>query len=158
MTSHQKEHPYSRIVAESQDDDLPSSVSTSTSRRSKADASKHCTNGSISDVASANWIEPEETDYLLPVKLYGTSSTSGPARAKDSDHASAPVETVCTLLLQILVPFLLAGLGTVSAGILLELVQVRGGSENYGVCNVFSVFNGCIFLCFIKKKHFWHHE
>jgi hypothetical protein len=29
------------------------------------------------------------------------------------------------LVLQILVPFLLAGLGTVSAGMLLDLVQVR---------------------------------
>lgn len=70
-------------------------------------------------------IEPEETDYLLPVKLYGTSRSSGPAGTKDTGNASAPVETVCSLVLQILVPFLLAGLGTVSAGILLELVQVR---------------------------------
>lgn len=125
MTSHQKQHPYSTIVPESQDGNLPSSVSASTSRQSRADTSKYCSNGSISDVGSGPCFEPEETDYLLPVKLYGTSSSSGPARTKDTDNPSAPVETVCSLVLQILVPFLLAGLGTVSAGILLELVQVR---------------------------------
>ncbi|XP_075894009.1 solute carrier family 41 member 2 [Nelusetta ayraudi] len=123
MTSHQKQHPYSTIVPESQDDHLPSSVSASTSRQSRADTSKYCSNGSISDIGSGPCSEPEETDYLLPVKLYGTPRSSGPARTKDTDNPSAPVETVCSLVLQILVPFLLAGLGTVSAGILLELVQ-----------------------------------
>ena len=38
---------------------------------------------------------------------------------------SRPTETTPALVLQILVPFLLAGLGTVSAGMLLDLVQVR---------------------------------
>lgn len=46
-------------------------------------------------------------------------------RAKDAGGSSAPAETVCSMVLQILVPFLLAGLGTVSAGMLLEVVQVR---------------------------------
>lgn len=122
---HQKQHPYGTIVGESQDDNLPSSVSACNSHQARAGASKHCSNGSVFEVGSGPLFEPEETDYLLPVKLYATSRSSGPASAKDTSNSSAPVETVCSLVLQILVPFLLAGLGTVSAGILLELVQVR---------------------------------
>lgn len=125
MTSHQKQHPYSTIVREPQDDNLPSSVSACNSHQSRADASKYCSNErSISDTGSGPHFEAEETDYLLPVKLYGTSRSSERERTKDAGNSSAPVETVCSLVLQILVPFLLAGLGTVSAGILLELVQV----------------------------------
>lgn len=126
MTSHHnKQQPRSTIVQESKDDDLPSSVSACNGHRSRAGTSKRCSNGSISDNSSGPHIEPEETDYLLPVKLYGTSRSGGPGTTKDTGDASAPVETVCSLVLQILVPFLLAGLGTVSAGILLELFQVR---------------------------------
>lgn len=64
-----------------------------------------------------------ETDYLLPVALYGISRARRSTRAPD---AGAAVETVCSMLLQISVPFLLAGLGTVFTGLLLEVVQVRG--------------------------------
>lgn len=63
-----------------------------------------------------------ETDYLLPVALYGVSRPRRNTRAPD---AGAAVETVCSMLVQIAVPFLLAGLGTVFAGLLLEVVQVR---------------------------------
>lgn len=63
-----------------------------------------------------------ETDYLLPVALYSISSARSNARAPD---AGAAVETVCSMLVQISVPFLLAGLGTVFAGLLLDVVQVR---------------------------------
>ncbi|KAK7891690.1 hypothetical protein WMY93_023653 [Mugilogobius chulae] len=44
-------------------------------------------------------------------------------REIDTDQANVSEESVCSMLLQILVPFLLAGLGTVSAGLLLEVVQ-----------------------------------
>lgn len=67
-----------------------------------------------------NTPEYTETDYLLPVALYGISRPRRTARTE-----GAPVETVCSMLVQILVPFLLAGLGTVFAGLLLEVVQVR---------------------------------
>lgn len=67
-----------------------------------------------------NTAEYTETDYLLPVALYGISR---PRRTATTE--GAPVETVCSMLVQILVPFLLAGLGTVFAGLLLEVVQVR---------------------------------
>uniref|UniRef100_A0A3Q3EEL3 Solute carrier family 41 member n=1 Tax=Labrus bergylta TaxID=56723 RepID=A0A3Q3EEL3_9LABR len=71
-------------------------------------------------------LEPQvytETDYLLPDKLYGKSRLSAPTRSNDACGSSAPAETVCSMVLQILVPFLLSGLGTVSAGMLLEVVQ-----------------------------------
>uniref|UniRef100_A0A671TSP3 Solute carrier family 41 member n=1 Tax=Sparus aurata TaxID=8175 RepID=A0A671TSP3_SPAAU len=67
--------------------------------------------------------EYTETDFLLPSKLYGTSGVSGSRRAKHADGAGAPAETICSMVLQILVPFLLAGFGTVSAGMLLDVVQ-----------------------------------
>lgn len=63
-----------------------------------------------------------ETDYLLPVALYSISSARSNARAPD---AGAAVETVCSMLVQISVPFLLAGLGTVFTGLLLDVFQVR---------------------------------
>ena len=63
-----------------------------------------------------------EADYLLPVALYSISRARRSTRAPD---AGAAVETVCSMLVQISVPFLLAGLGTVFAGLLLEVVQVR---------------------------------
>uniref|UniRef100_A0A3B4XBX5 Solute carrier family 41 member n=1 Tax=Seriola lalandi dorsalis TaxID=1841481 RepID=A0A3B4XBX5_SERLL len=66
---------------------------------------------------------PNETDFLLPNQLYGRSTISGSARAKDADRPVVPAESICSMVLQILVPFLLAGLGTVSAGILLDVVQ-----------------------------------
>lgn len=83
---------------------------------------------------SSNWDAPAgnsgtpdtstytETDYLLPVALYGVSRARGTATAADP---GPPAETVCSMLVQISVPFLLAGLGTVFAGLLLEVVQVR---------------------------------
>lgn len=66
-----------------------------------------------------------ETDFLLPVKLYGTSRSSRSMRPSDASGSCSSAERVCSMVLQILVPFLLAGLGTVSAGMLLEVVQVR---------------------------------
>ncbi|XP_028264555.1 solute carrier family 41 member 2 [Parambassis ranga] len=67
--------------------------------------------------------ECTETDYLLPCKLYGESSLTRSLRAKHADVSGAPAESVRSILLQILVPFLLAGLGTVCAGMLLDVVQ-----------------------------------
>lgn len=125
MASNQTQDSYNMIVPESQDDELPSRVSAGTSQQCRANTSLCCSNGSISDVNSSVQCEPQETDFLLPVKLYGTSGSSPPAGAKGTGGSGAPVETVCSMVLQILVPFLLAGLGTVSAGILLEVVQVR---------------------------------
>ncbi|KAG7244472.1 hypothetical protein INR49_030124 [Caranx melampygus] len=67
--------------------------------------------------------EYTETDFLLPKQLYGRSRISEIVRAKDADRPVAPTESICSMVLQILVPFLLAGLGTVSAGMLLDVVQ-----------------------------------
>uniref|UniRef100_A0A3P8WDE0 Solute carrier family 41 member n=1 Tax=Cynoglossus semilaevis TaxID=244447 RepID=A0A3P8WDE0_CYNSE len=67
--------------------------------------------------------EYTETDFLLPDKLYGRSRLSEAIAAKEAVRSDAPAESVCSMLLQILVPFLRAGLGTVSAGMLLDVVQ-----------------------------------
>ncbi|XP_024137124.1 solute carrier family 41 member 2 [Oryzias melastigma] len=55
--------------------------------------------------------EPGESDPLLS------------NRASTGKDAGRPAEPLCSMVLQILVPFLLAGLGTVSAGMLLDVVQ-----------------------------------
>uniref|UniRef100_A0A8C5GXF8 Solute carrier family 41 member n=1 Tax=Gouania willdenowi TaxID=441366 RepID=A0A8C5GXF8_GOUWI len=64
-----------------------------------------------------------ERDYLLPSMLYRSSSLSRSSTEKDTNVPGPPSETICSMVLQILLPFLLAGLGTVSAGILLDFVQ-----------------------------------
>lgn len=117
---------YNMVVQESQDEQLPPSVSVGrgTSQQYSSNPS-HSSNGNISAVNTSIHYEPQESDFLLPVKLYGTSRSRRSMRAKDAGGSSAPAETVCSMVLQILVPFLLAGLGTVSAGMLLEVVQVR---------------------------------
>ncbi|XP_029953136.1 solute carrier family 41 member 2 [Salarias fasciatus] len=79
-------------------------------------------NGNTS-VNGSEQYEPQEcteTDYLLPNKLYGESQLRRSIREK---HERAATESICSMMLQILVPFLLAGLGTISAGMLLEIVQ-----------------------------------
>ncbi|XP_061826057.1 solute carrier family 41 member 2 [Nerophis lumbriciformis] len=70
--------------------------------------------------------EPEdytETDPLLPNEHFSGSRLSGSEEAKMSHGAEVPPESVYFMVLQILVPFLLAGLGTVAAGLLLDVVQ-----------------------------------
>lgn len=124
------------IVPESQDEQLPpSGRGTCQQYRSNQPSSQHSggpqhfsSNGNISPANTGLHYEPQEyteTDFLLPNKLYGRSTLSGSMRAKGASVSSAPAETVCSMVLQILVPFLLAGLGTVSAGMLLDVVQVR---------------------------------
>ena len=85
-------------------------------------------------------LEPQEyneMDPLLPNELYSGSSRS--IREKDAEGSRGPAESVCSMVLQILVPFLLAGLGTVSAGMLLDVVQVRKQMEIKLIsCSVFS--------------------
>lgn len=120
---------------ESQDKQLPpvDSVVRGTSQqyRFNQSTSQNCenpqhfsSNGSISHI-NTGLCEYSETDPLLPNELYSGSSLSQSTRAKDTDSSGAPAESVCSMMLQILVPFVLAGLGTVSAGMLLDVVQVR---------------------------------
>ncbi|XP_063764718.1 solute carrier family 41 member 2 [Eleginops maclovinus] len=82
-------------------------------------------NGSISTISPSIHHEPEctETDFLLPSQLYGRSTLSRSTTAKDADDSGPPAESLRSMLLQILVPFLLAGIGTICAGMLLEVVQ-----------------------------------
>ncbi|CAG5958297.1 unnamed protein product [Menidia menidia] len=83
-------------------------------------------NGSISPADTSLQREPQEyteTDSLLPNELHSGSRFSASTRTKDDEVSGAASESMRSMVLQILVPFLLAGLGTVSAGILLDVVQ-----------------------------------
>uniref|UniRef100_A0A8C7URZ4 Solute carrier family 41 member n=1 Tax=Oncorhynchus mykiss TaxID=8022 RepID=A0A8C7URZ4_ONCMY len=71
-----------------------------------------------------------ETDPLFPNGHMPGSKVNEEVTEKDPEDCSAqdgvremPSESVRSMVLQILVPFLLAGLGTVSAGMLLDVVQ-----------------------------------
>ncbi|KAJ7998017.1 hypothetical protein DPEC_G00218180 [Dallia pectoralis] len=70
----------------------------------------------------------EETAPLLPNGHFpGSKVNEDPEDSRlHGSFQEAPAETVKSMLLQILVPFLLAGLGTVSAGMLLDIVQHWG--------------------------------
>ncbi|XP_043981080.1 solute carrier family 41 member 2 isoform X2 [Gambusia affinis] len=64
-----------------------------------------------------------ESDPLLSDEHPNVSRFSRSMREKDAQVSSGPKESVCSMVLQILVPFVLAGFGTVSAGMLLDVVQ-----------------------------------
>lgn len=116
------------VVTESQEHEqlCPSvSVGQGANQQYNSNASFCNSNGNSSAVNTSIHYEPQESDFLLPVKLYGTSRLSRSIRENDANGSDAPAETLCSMVLQILVPFLLAGLGTVCAGMLLEVVQVR---------------------------------
>ncbi|XP_060932485.1 solute carrier family 41 member 2 [Limanda limanda] len=120
------------VDLESQDDQQPRR-SPSQPARSNSSASHHSgspqphsSNETIPSVDASLQIRPRELtekDYLLPDKLYGSSRVIESTVEKDAVVRSAPAESMCSLVLQILVPFLLAGLGTVSAGMLLDFVK-----------------------------------
>lgn len=84
--------------------------------------------------------EYAETDSLLPNELYSGSRLSQSTRGKDAGVSAAPAEPVCAMVMQILVPFVVAGLGTVCAGILLDVVQVRN-PEKSALINVYDKVN-----------------
>ncbi|XP_014882733.1 solute carrier family 41 member 2-like, partial [Poecilia latipinna] len=77
----------------------------------------------VSDVLEGESQDCSESDPLLSGELPNVSRFSRSTRAKDAQVSSGPTESVCSMVLQILVPFVLAGLGTVSAGMLLDVVQ-----------------------------------
>ncbi|XP_067356789.1 solute carrier family 41 member 2 isoform X2 [Channa argus] len=123
------------VVSESKDNQLPPNGFvgrvTSQHNRYNPSLSQHpgspqnfsCM-GNISQANSASHYECTETDFLLPSQLYGGSMLRQIRRTKNADGPGAHVESLCSMVLQILVPFFLAGLGTVSAGILLDVVQI----------------------------------
>lgn len=111
------------IVQESQNQRLPVDVAAGQNTGRQIRPTLPSSNCDVAaGISTPNMPEYTETDYLLPVALYGISRPRRTARTGDE---GPPVETVCSMLVQILVPFLLAGLGTVFAGLLLEVVQVR---------------------------------
>ncbi|KAM7414219.1 hypothetical protein PAMA_019170 [Pampus argenteus] len=124
------------VVPESKDEQTSPTCSVGRSPsqqyRSNQSLSKHSggsqdfsSNATISPVNTTLDYEPRdytETDSLLPNEIYsGSKLSESTARSPDGPDASA--ESVCSMVLQILVPFLLAGMGTVFAGLLLDVVQ-----------------------------------
>lgn len=63
-----------------------------------------------------------ESDPLLPNEFYRTALASG--TISQIHGQEMPSESVRAMVMQILFPFLLAGFGTVLAGMLLDVVQV----------------------------------
>uniref|UniRef100_A0A3Q2P6R5 Solute carrier family 41 member n=1 Tax=Fundulus heteroclitus TaxID=8078 RepID=A0A3Q2P6R5_FUNHE len=87
---------------------------------------QHCSSQRISSVNNSlegESLEYSESDHLLSNELRNGPRFSRSISAKDAGGSSGPTESVCSMVLQILVPFVLAGLGTVSAGVLLDFVQ-----------------------------------
>ncbi|KAK0145750.1 Solute carrier family 41 member 2 [Merluccius polli] len=81
---------------------------------------------------SESGLHANETEPLLPPGNHGPRSPNGAFVPQEDPEScggggggglGVPTETLPALVLQILVPFLLAGIGTVSAGMLLDLVQ-----------------------------------
>uniref|UniRef100_A0A669AWU7 Solute carrier family 41 member n=1 Tax=Oreochromis niloticus TaxID=8128 RepID=A0A669AWU7_ORENI len=116
------------VVQESQDTKLTQSDSVCPSQQNRSNTSLSQFSGSSQHFTSNEniYYEPEEyteTDFLLPNQLYGRSRLTRSPQPKDANVSGAPEESICSMVVQILVPFLLAGLGTVSAGMLLNIVQ-----------------------------------
>lgn len=122
------------VVAKSADKKLSKNVSLETHispKPSLSQNSKSCkhlsSNGNFSPSTSLE-LQPQEfieTDALLSNELYAGSRSSRSMRAKGAEGSAGSEESVCSMVLQILLSFLLAGFGTVSAGLLLDVVQVR---------------------------------
>lgn len=76
--------------------------------------------------------EFSESDPLLPTAFNGTTFASGTISQdvpQNIHGQEMPRESIRAMVIQILVPFLLAGFGTVLAGMLLDLVQVSVGDD-----------------------------
>ncbi|XP_037539114.1 solute carrier family 41 member 2 [Nematolebias whitei] len=120
------------VVPKSADKTLSKNVPLETHispKPSLSQNSKSCehssSNGNFSPNTSLE-LQPQEfteTDVLLSNELYAGSRSSRSMRAKGAEGSPGSEESVCSMVLQILVPFLLAGFGTVSAGLLLDVVQ-----------------------------------
>ncbi|MEQ2315638.1 hypothetical protein AMECASPLE_024483 [Ameca splendens] len=67
--------------------------------------------------------EPMLAEWSLSGEDASNEKEEDEVEAPASDVSNMPKESLLTMVLQILVPFLLAGFGTVSAGIVLDIVQ-----------------------------------
>ncbi|KAM6960524.1 solute carrier family 41 member 2 [Aplochiton taeniatus] len=95
---------------------------------SQVSDSQHLPNGiAVQTTLSFDELCPyTEAHPLLPNEHFAGSKSIEELNERDqedSDVTDVPSESVYGMVLQILVPFLLAGLGTVSAGILLDVFQ-----------------------------------
>lgn len=100
-------------------------------------------------ISSSTNREFSDLDPLVSNAVYGTLSTSV-AMIQDEPldiGREMPSESVGAMVLQILVPFLLAGFGTVMAGTLLELVQVYCRREMMGFGYLDEIIINGSYLC-----------
>lgn len=146
------------VVQESQDTKLTHSDSVSPSQQNRSNTSLSQFSGNSQHFTSNEniYYEPEEyteTDFLLPNQLYGRSRLTRSPQPKDANVSGALEESICSMVVQILVPFLLAGLGTVSAGILLDIAQVRNRTlQCLKLFSLHKYFAICIlFICFLGR-------
>lgn len=84
-----------------------------------------------------------ESDPLLPNEFYGTALASG--TISQIHGQEMPSESVRAMVMQILFPFLLAGFGTVLAGMLLDEVQVSREMMMGWILDKLTI-NGCFFV------------
>lgn len=146
------------VVQESQDTKLTHGDSVSPSQQNRSNTSLSQFSGNSQHFTSNEniYYEPEEyteTDFLLPNQLYGRSRLTRSPQPKDANVSGALEESICSMVVQILVPFLLAGLGTVSAGILLDIAQVRNRTlQCLKLFSLHKYFAICIlFICFLGR-------
>ncbi len=85
-----------------------------------------------------------ESDPLLPNEFYGTALASG--TLSQIHGQEMPSESVRAMVMQILFPFLLAGFGTVLAGMLLDEVQVSRELMMGWILDKLTI-NGIFFVC-----------
>lgn len=76
----------------------------------------------LSNSADGGFSETEP--MLADGRLSGEEASNEEEDDEGSDVLNMPKESLLAMVLQILVPFLLAGFGTVSAGMVLDIVQV----------------------------------
>ena len=96
--------------------------------RAHEDPFEKLTGGSLS-LSDRDIRDYKETDPLLRSSRSHRLHLDNDSDGHNSHPHGMPNESVRVMLLQILVPFLLAGIGTVSAGMLLDVIQVSSVSH-----------------------------
>ena len=114
-------------VGSSTDDGGPSAVKKESGRR----ASEPATERSWLGGGGAATYDGRSTEQLADISRVGSPGVPGPNRdtrpliSDDDQVGSGGQESALRILGEVLLPFLLAGLGSVFAGLVLDIVQVR---------------------------------
>ncbi len=73
-------------------------------------------------------LSASDTDGVVTIVSEVDRGYSGVSELADEDHltsATKPREKLCSVLIQVSVPFIVAGFGMMAAGLLLDAVQVH---------------------------------